>query len=303
MPSTSSTDRDCIAYRLAHILGKLNQGEKLDPLALAEEFNVTLRTIQRDLNERFSFLPIEKTEGRYHLQPTFLGKLSLRDVAQFANLAGVRGLFPTLSNDFLRDLFDSRIQSAWIVKGHHYEDLAGKEQLFQQLEMAILNFKKITYSYQKVEGSKTYINVAPYKLVNHDGIWYLAGKDGDKLKAFTLVKIDSLQVSDDTFTAESAVNQTLSQEDDIWLNEKKLEVVLKITGPAANYFRRRKLLANQVIEKELEDGGMLVSAKVAHVNQILPTVRQWIPHIRIISPNGLQATLENELRTYLEPGQ
>ncbi|BCO29034.1 hypothetical protein MIZ03_3945 [Rhodoferax lithotrophicus] len=301
--TTSSTDRDSLGYRLAHILGMLNQGEKLDPQSLAEEFNVNLRTIQRDLNERFSFLPIEKTDGRYYLQPTFLGKLSLRDVDQFANLAGVRGLFPTLSNEFLRDLFDSRIQSAWLVKGHPYEDLAGKEQLFQQLEQAILQHRKITYSYQKDEGSKTYTYVEPYKLVNHDGIWYLAGKDGEKLKAFTLVKIDRLQVSPDTFSVDPAVNQTLAQEDDIWLNEKKLEVVLKISGPAANYFKRRKLLANQVIEKELEDGGMLVSSKVAHVNQILPTVRHWIPHIRIISPEELQATLEKELRVYLEPRQ
>jgi hypothetical protein len=41
----------------------------------------------------------------------------------------------------------------------------------------------------------------------------------------------------------------------------------------ADYFKRRKLVANQVIVKELEDGGLLVSSKVAHINQILPTVR------------------------------
>ena len=58
-----------------------------------------------------------------------------------------------------------------------------------------------------------------------------------------------------------------------------------------------------MIEKALEDGGLIVSTKVAHINQILPTVRQWIPHIRIISPDGLQATLEKELRAYFEPGQ
>jgi hypothetical protein len=37
--------------------------------------------------------------------------------------------------------------------------------------------------------------------------------------------------------------------------------VLKINGEVAGYFKRRKLIANQVIEKELEDGGLLVSAK------------------------------------------
>lgn len=36
------------SYRLAQILVKLNQGEKLDPTDLAKEFGVNLRTIQRD---------------------------------------------------------------------------------------------------------------------------------------------------------------------------------------------------------------------------------------------------------------
>ena len=296
----TTTDRDSLGYRLAHILGKLNQGEKLDPLALAAEFNVNLRTIQRDLNDRFAFLPLEKVAGSYQLDAKFLGQLSLSDVEQFASLAGVRGLFPSLSNDFLRDIFDSRLQTALLVKGHHYEDLAGKETLFRQLEQAILNCQKIAYSYEKPEGSKSYTGLEPYKLVNHDGIWYLAAKDGHKLKAFTLVKIDRLQVSAMHFEADPAVGKTLADEDDIWLNEKKLEVVLKITGPAANYFRRRKWVANQVIEKELEDGGMIVSARVAHVNQILPTVRHWIPNIRIISPEGLQAEMEQDIQNYLK---
>lgn len=43
-----SRDHDKIASRLAIILTKLNAGERLSPTALAEEFNVTLRTIQRD---------------------------------------------------------------------------------------------------------------------------------------------------------------------------------------------------------------------------------------------------------------
>jgi predicted DNA-binding transcriptional regulator YafY len=51
---------DTLVYRLAQMLVKLNQGEKLDPQELAVEFGCTLRTIQRDLNERFAYLPLEK---------------------------------------------------------------------------------------------------------------------------------------------------------------------------------------------------------------------------------------------------
>lgn len=299
MPTQKTSDHDSFGYRLIQILKKLNQGEKLDPKALAEEFNVNLRAIQRDLNERFAFLQLERVNGLYHLHPAFLGKLSLRDVENFARLAGVSGLFPSGTDNFLREIFDARVQTALLVKGHQYEDLGGKEDSFRQLKQAILARSKISYDYRKIESTKTYADIEPYKLVNHDGTWYLAGKDGDKLKAFTFSKIDRLHVSDTTFAADPAVEVTLAAEDDIWLNNKKLEVVLKIAAPVADYFRRRKLVANQVIEKELEDGGLIVSAKVAHINQILPTVRQWIPHIRIISPEGLQAEMERDIKTYL----
>lgn len=293
------SDKDTYGYRLVQILKKLNQGEKLDPKALAEEFSVNLRAIQRDLNERFAFLGLVKTDGRYHMPLTNLGKLNLRDVERFASLAGVKGLFPSLNDDFLRELFNSQLQSALLVKGPSFEDLGGKVVFFHQIEDAILGCRHITYTYEKTEGIKTYIKVEPQKLVNHDGIWYLAALDGGKLKAFTLVKIDRLQILDSTFTHDPTIHKTLADDDGIWLNMKKLEVVLKIAEPAAGYFRRRKLVAHQVIEKELEDGGLIVSAKVAHANQILPVVRQWIPCIRIISPEGLQGDMEREIQGYL----
>lgn len=53
----ASDNHDTLVYRLAQMLVKLNQGEKLNPQALADEFGVNLRTIQRDLNVRFAYLP------------------------------------------------------------------------------------------------------------------------------------------------------------------------------------------------------------------------------------------------------
>jgi predicted DNA-binding transcriptional regulator YafY len=295
----TSDNHDTLVYRLAQILVKFNQGEKLDPLALAEEFGVNLRTIQRDLNVRFAYLPLQKTEGRYHLDPAFLGKLSTRDVERFAGLAGVRGLFPSLSDDFLRDIFDTRIQSALLVKGHHYENLAGKEVIFRQLEQAIIARCHVAFDYIKAEGTKPYASVAPYKLMNHKGIWYLAARDADKVKTFSFSKIEHMRLLDSHFTPDPDIDKKLTEEDGIWLGEDKKEIVLKIASEVASYFKRRRLIANQVIEKELEDGGLIVSAKVGHLNQVIPIVRYWIPHIRIISPEGLQGEMERELLGYL----
>lgn len=295
----SAGTHDTLVYRLSMMLIKLNQGEKLDPQDLADEFGVNVRTIQRDINERFAYLPLQRTGTKYHLDLAFLGKLSTRDIEQFASLAGVRGLFPSLSDDFLRDIFDSRIQSALLVKGHNYESMAGKEQIFRQLEQAIIARRHIAFDYNKAEGTKHYGLIAPFKLMNHKGIWYLAARDGEKLKTFSFSKIESLRLLDTQFSPDPSIDKALAEEDGIWMGEEKKEIVLKIAHEVAGYFKRRKLIANQVLEKELEDGGLILSAKVGHVNQVLPIVRYWIPHVRIISPEGLQEELEQELKGYI----
>ena len=61
-----------------------------------------------------------------------------------------------------------------------------------------------------------------------------------------------------------AILQKLNEEDSIWLNLQKTEVVLKVAKPAAGYFERRKLIGGQKIEKTLADGGLIVSGSIAH---------------------------------------
>lgn len=291
---------DTLVYRLSQMLVKLNQGERLDPAALADEFGVNLRTIQRDLNERFAYLPLTKVDGRYQLEPAFLGKINLQDIERFAGLAGVSGLFPSLSNDFLRDIFDSRVQEALLIKGHCYENLAGKERQFQLLEKAIVGRVLVAIDYQKPDGVKQYPALSPYKLLNVKGIWYLAALDDGKLKTFSFAKIQEVRQLATTFDWSADVDARLLAEEGVWFGETQHEVILKISPDVAGYFKRRKLIANQVIEKELADGGLLLSAKVGHLNQVLPIVRYWLPHIRIVSPDSWQQTLEQGMKDYLQ---
>ncbi len=56
-------EHDTLAQRLGVILTKLNNGQRLVISELAHEFNVSARTIQRDLNVRLAYLPLER-EGQ-----------------------------------------------------------------------------------------------------------------------------------------------------------------------------------------------------------------------------------------------
>jgi predicted DNA-binding transcriptional regulator YafY len=298
----SSANHDTLVYRLAQILIKLNQGERLDPLSLADEFGVNPRTIQRDLNERFAYLPLEKVDGRYRLDPVFLGKLSTRDIERFAGLAGVRGLFPSLGDDFLRDIFDSRLRDTMLVRGHHYEDLSGKEALFKELEAAIAGCRQLTFDYAKADGVKRYSGVAPYRLLNQKGIWYIAAVDGGKLKTFSFSKLSNVSTLDEIFVREPEIDARLLRDEGIWLAERQVKVRLLVAPDVAGYFKRRRLIANQVVEAERADGSLVLSAEVGHPNQILPIVRYWVPHIRVLEPVELQSELDDGLKAYLDAG-
>ncbi|GHU08962.1 transcriptional regulator [Betaproteobacteria bacterium] len=296
MPS----DHDTLARRLSTILLKLNSGERLGADALAEEFAVSKRTILRDLQVRFAYLPLEKADGLYSLDPAYLGRITYADIQRFAGLAGLNGLFPGLDTQFIRELFDVRLQETLHVHGGSYEDHRQRLGDFRALQKAIGERRLVSFAYQKPEGGKKVTDAAPYRLVNHTGVWYLIATDQGQPKAYAFGKIGALSCAGERFTPDKTVADMIAREDSIWLNEKKTEAVLTVAPQVASYFKRRKLIAQQTLVKELEDGGLLISGKFAHPNQILPIVRHWLPHVRIVSPESWQEELEAGLKAYLE---
>ena len=292
---------ETLAYRLAEILTKLNMGQSLDPQALADEFRVNLRTIQRDLNVRFASLPLVKSDGRYRLQETQLGKLTIKDLEKFASLSGIAGLFPKFSEPFLRGAFGPSHSSAWIVKGHNYEDLSGKEDLFANIEQAINEHRHIDFRYTNTKGEiKSYAGLEPYKLLNQKGIWYLAAYGGQTIKSFSVSRVESLQLKHTTFFLDPALEAELHRSETIWHSTTKHRVVLQVKREVATYFKRRKLVPMQEIEGELLNGDILVVTEVAHADELLPIVRYWIPHVRILKPVKFQQQMESGLALYLK---
>lgn len=296
----SERTHDTLVYRLSQMLIKLNQGEKLIPNELADEFGVSIRTIQRDLNVRFSYLPLERVSGAYVLSKSFLGQFNMEDIKSFAELAGISGLFPSLTRSTLQSIFDYRLNSAFLVKGHSYEDLSGKEQYFELLEKAIINNNEISFLYNSSGVNKSYSCVQPYKLINNKGIWYLAVKESGKLKTFVFTKIQGMKLLQNKFEPDLEIMKHISEDKGVWIKTKSIEIVLRIDSQVASYFKRRELIANQVIDKELEDGSLILSTKVGHINQVLPIVKYWIPNIQIISPEYMKTQLQMELSNYLE---
>jgi predicted DNA-binding transcriptional regulator YafY len=233
-------------------------------------------------------------EGRYRLALEYRGRLNPKDLQTFARLVGVDQLFPNTSPRFLVALLDTLSQSSLLIRGHHYEALKPDDQNFRQLDEAIRQHRRCILTY--ADKRRT---LEPYRLVNNKGIWYLVATDEARLKTFSLSRINHLHIGTDTFEPNNELNRQIDDDDDVWFSAERTEVLLSIASQAAYYFQRRKLLPHQTIDKELENGGLIVSSRISHASQILPLVRYWIPHVRILEPRWMRDAMERSVRKYL----
>jgi predicted DNA-binding transcriptional regulator YafY len=285
-------EHDTLAVRLSQILMMFNEGKRIAVDELATEFDVTPRTIQRDLR-RLSYLPIKKEGAYYSLESYCLGKLSFKDIKQFATFSGIKELYPELNDGLIVDILNERTNKTMEVHGHTYENLSHKIDDFNAIASAIITFRKISFRYK----DKVRL-VEPYKLNNTNGIWYLVGVEEGVLKNFSFSKIEDLELKDETFCQDEAVIKTLQEHKGVWFTQNHIEVVVEVDMSVSSYFLRRDLLPNQKIVEQTKEV-LVLSTQVAYEEEILKVVRYWIPHMRIITPLSLQKKLEESLKAYL----
>ena len=294
---TGST-HERLAERIVKIIVKLNSGKKLSVQELAQEFKTHPRTIQRDFERlEIASLPIVRDEEtkRIYLNPMTIGNYGVQDIVHFAQLSGVQHLYPKLNVPFLRGLLNQQMPQTYAAKGYTFEDTALFTEHFKKLNDAIQQRKQIKFLYKD-----SIRNVQPYRVIHHHGSWYLAAVEQGELKTYRLSRISNICFSQDTFFEHDAdVLKRLDNEDSIWFGLEKTEVILTVHPEVTMHFLQRALLPEQQVIKKLEDGGLLVSSQISHYQQILPLVRYWIPHVKIVNPVGLQEELEEELMSYL----
>jgi len=76
-------------------------------------------------------------------------------------------------------------------------------------------------------------------------------------------------------------------------------VLLRVARDAAHYFSRQQLLPQQQHRTD-SDGSLLVSTQINHINQLLPVVRHWLPHVRILKPAAWQEELIRGLKQAIQ---
>ena len=169
-------------FRILYYL--LDKGRATAP-ELAEKFEVSVRTIYRDVDAISSAgIPIYVTTGRnggiqflddYVLNKSFFSdseKLEILSSLQSLSAVQYPEVDPILNK--LGAIFQTSLTD-WIdVDFSRWGSVAESEnRLFRQLKQAIFENRKITFDYHASSGDSCKRSVYPYKLVYKDKAWYL----------------------------------------------------------------------------------------------------------------------------------
>ncbi len=282
------------AERLVDILMELHLHGVVSRQALMEKFNITERTVYRDLN---ALSPIvEHTGGgQYRLIHSVQNTAGQGLHQTIANFLNADTFFPERGAEFWQKL-ESRVDENHIqILNNDAEHSVEKDirRYLPSIEKAIKNRNVCRIVYKDKSRS-----VNPYKLINKKNIWYLQATETGRLKSFSLSLIKWLDIENATFIPEEHAITLLENNLSPWVSEDTFEVKIFINDNISHYFRRRNLLPQQEIVEERPEGAV-IRCLAAHENQILPLIFYWLPNIQVLEPAWLKETFFKTLEDYL----
>ncbi len=298
-------DYDKILTRLTNILSRLNDGEDLSVKELAEEFNVSTKTVQRDFNERLSGFHLYQDKRRWKMQDGFRvektksleEQLVLGIIEKMTESIG--GKFATTSHKLLSKIKNEDFNP--IYTKLNIEDISDRFGDIQVIEKAIKNKTELECSYENDREGTFRASIQPLKIVNYEGFWYLVAFRDEYVQKYYIKTLSNIQPTDKTFTVDEDIEELLENSINIWFKSdiEPFEVKIYADKVATKYFKRRAL-PTQVIETLSQDGTMEFVVTITDEMEIIPIVKYWLPHLRVLSPLWISEMIDEDLEVYLD---
>lgn len=293
--------------RILYLLAKLQRGS-VNLSVEARELGFSVRTLQRDILfiEEACFPIAETGPGLYRLAEGFsLAKLPLsaRDSALLAIMGEVaQDLGPEWQESFTRLQKAAARPEGKNIYFIKTPEIKGKSnpQVMTRLEQALYQYTYINLCYINKRNQRVWYNhLRPVKIALF-GTWYLITLNSENtFMKFTLSQIMDIRLLKEHFTPIN-IEDKLRTEPNIWFDqEQNIEVTLRVAPEAARYFKETVVFSHQQIKETLADGALILTCKTANFMQLLPQIKQWLPYVKVLAPESLEAQLRADLKAYL----
>lgn len=282
-----------LANRLADIVAKAYSGQPLNTNNLAEEYQVSTKTIRRDFDRLCAIVERCPDTGNYLLSTSARNQYNEQDLVRLIEELGLKKALPLKAAQFLRSLANDSISDCY-----HFQEQPLEADFISTLhssfETAIKNRRIVSFLYKGKSRS-----VAPYLMIYSHGSWYLAAISDGILKTFSLARIKFVCLQKEYFDYDPSLIEQIKKQETIWFGQPIFDVTLEVSCEIAFYFERKALLPKQEIIEKRSDGSLVISTSAWSYNQIAPVIQYWIPNIRVIAPCELNTYIRKNLTSWI----
>jgi proteasome accessory factor B len=303
------------------IHAQLKAGEYPNCRKIAEEIEVSTKTIQRDIDfmrDRLG-LPIEYDPlrvGFYYSEAVTSfpsievseGEVAALFVAQKA-LAQYKGTpFERPLRSAFRKIADSlkeRVSFSWseledAISFHSAGASVADLELFEAVSQAVLRSVELEFEYRKLQ-SKGYEprRVRPLHIASLENQWYVFAEDLDRknLRTFALPRMRNVDLTNTKFRRpkDFSITKVLSGSFGVFEGGKKHRIRLKFDPFAARLVSERSWHESQRI-RESADGSLVLELDLGGLEEIERWVLSWGSHLRVLGPKQLIDRVQGEAR-------
>ena len=276
------------------------QKKKITAKELAERFEVSTRTIYRDIESLSrANIPIYSTKGKEGgiglLEEYVLNKTVLSEEEQNQILFALQGMKKIAGED--KDILE-KISTIFNKKINEWIKIDfsnwGKEEKFDLIKTGILNKKQIEFTYYNSNGDKTKRIVEPLQIWFKDKSWYLISycqlkKD---YRIFKVARMKEIKILGKHFERELP-------------REKKEEkyklknIILELEIDKEMAYRVYDEFEDNEITKK-KDGNFKVKVEYPETDWIYGYILSFGEKIKVISPNKIKNRIKDQLEKTLK---
>jgi predicted DNA-binding transcriptional regulator YafY len=303
------------ADRLVAIMMLLQARGRMTTAALADELEVSRRTILRDIEAlstsgvlvfaegghgggvaldegyRTSLTGLKEAEVRalfISAGDGLLQQLGLADDAQAAQRK-LEAALPSSQHDALAHM-RQRVHIDTLWWWHESE----APPFWNDLQTAVYSDREIRIRYEKYNGDMSERTVEPYSLVAKAGAWYLLAKHGDAIKTYRVARIQSLRVLDSTFirAADFDLGAHWSSHLDAFKREFAVfAFTIKIHPERQPYMRWMMPGRSRLVHTDPDSGWLSYDCDTSGMDQALMMVFGLGDDVEILEPQSLRAAM------------
>ena len=291
--------------RLFEIVYILIQKKKVTAKELANRFEVSTRTIYRDIETLSrANIPIYAAKGKEGgieiLDEYVLNKMLLTEEEQNQILFALQGIKKVVGQDEkdilekLSRLFDKKVDD-WIrIDFSNWGKDNEKEKRFNMIKTAILNKNQIKFVYYNSNGEKSKRTIEPLQIWFKDKSWYLIAfcKLKQDYRIFKIARIKEIEILEEHF--ERDLQQESKKEK---CNFKTITLKLEISKKMA--YRVYDEFEDSEITKK-DDGSFVINVEYPENEWVYGYILSFGEYLKVLSPERVKRTIKNKIEKILK---